>query len=258
MKLFERQKRIIRLSLVLIGIAIFLMLSKELNLNNNEFTLAYEYVNIKDMATVEVAQKKGTTNNNQYTAIENNNTQENIKQEKIEESALQMMNNSLALKNKVNWYLPVEIGYITTMPQYSHVALDITSYRGVYETIFPVASGTITGIYTDNAGGKVVTVHHVVDGVNYTSMYVHFSSYADNIYVGKEVTINDPLGQMGATGIATGVHLHISVMDCTLFDPNDPNCSDLNGYFRYAKYKYSQGFTGLNSLMEVPGSWYSR
>lgn len=255
MKSLEKQKRIIRISLILVGISMFLVLAKGLNLEDNSFSLAYEYINTKDMATVEVAYKKGVADGNSYTAV--------VKDEfktspKIEEAQLQTMNNSLALKNKVNWYLPVENGIITQTPSYNHVAFDITSTRGVYETIFPIANGTISGIYTDNAGAKIVTVHHVIDGVNYTSQYVHLSSYADNIYVGKEVTINDALGQMGATGIATGVHLHIAVIDCTMFDPNDANCSDLGRFYRYIRLRYTQGFAGLYNVIDVPYRWYSR
>jgi hypothetical protein len=128
----------------------------------------------------------------------------------------------------------------------------------MYETIHPVANGVISGIYTDSAGALIVTVLHNIDGQKYTSQYVHLSSYASGLYIGKEVTINDSLGQMGTTGNSTGVHLHITVLDCALFDSSDTNCSDLNGFFRYAKSRYSQNFYGLGNLVYVPGSWTSR
>lgn len=63
---------------------------------------------------------------------------------------------------------------------------------------------------------------------------------------------------MGRTGIATGVHLHIAVVDCSIFDNNDSNCSSLNGFFRYGRERYYQGFMGLQSLINVPTTWYSR
>lgn len=110
------------------------------------------------------------------------------------------------------------------------MALDITSSRGIYETIYPVADGTVSSIYTDSAGALIATVHHVVDGINYTSQYVHLSSYAPGLYVGKFVTTNDPLGQMGSTGRSTGPHLHISVTDCAFNNSSDPYCSNLNGF----------------------------
>ena len=63
---------------------------------------------------------------------------------------------------------------------------------------------------------------------------------------------------MGATGIATGVHLHIAVIDCTMFDPNDVNCSDLGRFYRYIRLRYTQGFAGLYNVIDVPYRWYSR
>ncbi len=84
---------------------------------------------------------------------------------------------------------------------------------------------------------------------------MHLSSYAQGLYVGRPVTINDAIGRMGMTGIATGVHLHLAVVDCKLFDSNDPYCKDLNGFFNYAKRRYNEGFNGLGSLINVPYSW---
>ena len=92
----------------------------------------------------------------------------------------------------------------------------------------------------------------------YTSQYVHLSRYADGLYVGKPVTINDALGQMGTTGNSTGVHLHLAVLDCALFDPNDNNCRDLGAWYRYDKIRFQQGYIGLGTMMNVPGEWYSR
>lgn len=246
-------KFLISLSVFFVIAAITLIILKNLELQKSEYKISYEYVNIKDMATAAIANKKDTTNIlTTLTTPKDVNT--------LEEISLPIRNNTvptLAVPKQI-WHLPVEVGVITSNPNYSHVALDITSYRGTAETIYPIANGTVSGIYTDSAGAKIVTVHHVINGINYTSQYVHLSSYASNLYVGKPVTINDYLGNMGTTGRSTGVHLHLAVVDCTLFDPNDANCRDLNGFFRYARARYSQGFIGLGTLMTVPGSWTSR
>lgn len=255
-----RQKSIVLLSLVLFAVAIGLETKDYFQ--ENEYTINYEYVNVKDMTAAKVANKidnsgflenllKFTTNQN-LEAVDMN-------EQKIEENEMQKTENSQPtnVPRRV-WYLPTEIGNVSQWPNYGHVAYDITSWRGTGETIHPIANGTISGIYTDSYGALIVTVLHVVDGVKYTSQYVHLSSYAQGIYVGKPVTINDALGQMGTTGYSTGVHLHIAVLDCALFDPADPNCYDLNAWYRYDKLRYSQNFYGLGVLVYVPQSWNSR
>ncbi len=151
------------------------------------------------------------------------------------------------------WYLPTEYGIITTYPNYYHVAYDITSPRGSDEIIYPIANGVISNIYYDNAGAKIVTVRHYVDGHYYSSQYVHLSNFAD-IYIGEEVTPFTPLGWMGTTGISTGVHLHIALLDCNMFGDTDM-CSSLNGFFQYGKIRFSEGFRGLSEVIDVPYSW---
>lgn len=222
---------------------------------------SYEYINIKDIAQVEVSEKKESEsiidklltaiNNDQATEVDiQNNFAEN------ELSPIKSIENTSS--PKAIWYLPTEIGRITQNPSYGHVAYDITSFRGSQETIFPVANGVVSGIYTDNAGALVVTVLHDINGKKYTSQYAHLSRYAQGLHVGQEVTINDSLGCMGTTGYSTGIHLHLAVMDCALFDPNDPYCRDLNGFFHYGKTRFNQGFFGLGALMYVPAEWNSR
>lgn len=243
------EKIIITLSVIFTFLAVYFFMSKELAIDDTIDVFSIETFNIKNMATTKIAYKNGL----------NNALVSNIEDKVITSGEDIGIDNSLAQKlnaiPEVKWQLPVKTGRITNWLSYSHVAIDITSPNGVYETIYPIAVGTISGIYKDRAGANVVTVHHYIDGVNYTSQYVHLSSYAPGLYVGKSVTINDSLGQMGATGIATGVHLHISVVDCVLFDPNDSNCKNLGGYFNYLSRRYSQGFRGLNELIYVPNSW---
>lgn len=262
-KITIKEKCIVTVSLLLLAVAI-IMEAKEIFLEDNEYEINYEYVNIKDMAQPKVATKKdnSTIINTLFTGVNNPDI---IDTDKLETLTLQEINlptlkNTVAtpLTPKKIWHLPTETGYITQNPSYGHVALDIGSHRGSSENIFPVANGTISGIYTDGAGAKIVTVLHNINGKKYTSQYVHLSSYTKGLYIGKPVTINDSLGLMGTTGYSTGVHLHLAVLDCALFDKNDSNCSDLNGFFRYANKRLSQGYIGLGAMMYVPGEWSSR
>ncbi|MDE5553039.1 MAG: M23 family metallopeptidase [Malacoplasma sp.] len=253
-----KQKSILLLSLILFEIEIGLETKDYFAID--DYSINYEYINVKDMATAKVANKidnasifdilKGTVHGT-LEAVDMNG--------KVEEKEMEKTENSQPTNvPKRIWYLPTEIGNVTQWPNYGHVAYDITSWRGTGETIHPIANGTISGIYTDSYGALIVTVLHIVDGKKYTSQYVHLSSYAQGIYVGKPVTINDALGQMGTTGNSTGVHLHLAVLDCALFDASDPNCPNLNAWYHYDKFRYSQNFYGLGVLVYVPQTWNSR
>lgn len=258
-----KEKFIITISLLLLIVAV-IMESREVFAGKTNYEIKYEYVNTKDMAQAKVATKvdNATIINNLFTGINNPDI---IDTDKLETLTLQEVNFP-ALKNTITtsptpkqiWRLPTETGYITQNPHYGHVALDIGSYRGSSENIFPVANGKISSIYTDGAGAKIVTVLHNINGKKYTSQYVHLSSYAKGLYVGKEVTVNDSIGLMGTTGNSTGVHLHLAVLDCALFDPSDSNCRDLNAFFRYANRRLGDGYIGLGAMMYVPGSWTTR
>ena len=256
-------KAMIILSIGLLLISMGLEMKKVV-FQKEDYKISYEYVNIKDMSEAHIKTKVSNSfTNGVLGSLANVGTVSEValtKQNNVEEVTLQPLENTVTKLEapKPIWHLPTEFGMVTQNPNYGHVALDITSPRGMQETIFPVANGVISGIYTDGAGAKIVTVLHDVNGKKYTSQYVHLSNYANNIYVGKPVTINDSLGQMGTTGRSTGVHLHLAVIDCALFDSNDPYCSDLNGFFRYANARLSQGYIGLGTLIYVPGEWYSR
>ena len=212
-----------------------------------DYDLSYEYINIKDMAQVKVADKNNSesiidmlmegVNTDQFTETP-------LSTNVVEQELPTIKSLEIQTEPKQVWHLPTEIGRITQNPSYGHVAYDITSYRGTGEPIFPVANGVVSGIYTDRAGALIVTVLHDINGQKYTSQYAHLSRYAQGLHVGQAVTINDSL--------------HFALVDCALFDPNDPYCKDLNGFFNYGKRRFQQGFFGLGALIYVPAEWNSR
>lgn len=250
---YERKRLIVTISIALLFISVYLFTTTELAKETPIGNLVLESVNIQNISVAKIAYKDGSKK--EQNVIKPNkldiniNQEETVEEEKKEPTVQQMSS------QPVSWQLPTKHGVISQYTSYYHVALDITSGNGIYETIYPVAPGTVSSIYYDSAGAKIVTIHHYINGKNYTSQYVHLSSYANGLYVGKYLNVNDPIGQMGATGVATGVHLHLTVADCVLFDPNDYNCKDLNGFFRYIKIRHNQGFKGLQDLTYVPHSW---
>lgn len=247
----SRENLAIYASVTLLFISAYLFTIKQIDMNSNLNDFTIKSIDTKNISTAKISYKNSLKTPEDTAKIQDTVLENIPSNEKKPENNIQQINKPV----NSPWQLPTKSGSITTYPNYNHVAFDITSAKGVNETIYPIADGTVSGIYYDSAGAKIVTVHHHINGINYTSQYVHLSSYASGLYVGKPVTRNDPLGQMGRTGNATGVHLHITVTDCILFNPDDNNCKDLNGFYRYIKLRYKQGFAGLNNLINVPHSW---
>ena len=261
-----RGKCIITISIALLLISMGLQMYRVYSYQD-EYQIIYESVDIKSMSKAAVAQKEdknniiktivqGSTDNGPITEVELPKVEKTSPEPVVVQEPVQQPEPQVPQRI---WYLPTEQGYVTQNPSYSHAAaLDITSARGTSETIYPVASGVISAIYIDSAGALVVAVNHNINGQKYTSLYAHLSSYADGIYVGKPVSPYDPLGQMGTTGYSTGVHLHLVVIDCAMFDQNDGRCYDLNSFFNYTKQRQNEGFIGFGAVYYVPSSWWSR
>lgn len=265
-----KQKCIATISIALIMISIGLQTVDNYS-KEEPYKITYEYVNTKDMAQANIKTKVETSNSDNSNVLNNLISGGLIKAKKLSsttENKLSAVELPSIKKEEPEpaqpevpkriWYLPVEQGTISQNPSTWHPAYDIISPRGYNEDIYPIADGVISSIYTDSAGALIVTVLHEINGVKYTSMYVHLSRYADGLYVGKPVTVNDSLGKMGTTGYSTGVHLHIAVADCSIFDSNDTRCDTLGKFLNYLSYKAGQGDLGLGSLIWVPGTWYER
>ena len=158
---------------------------------------------------------------------------------------------------------PTQTGYITQeayyKTSYSHRAVDIGSKNGRREKIYPIADGTITSIYKDTYGALCVTIEHynIKDKKYYTSLYVHMSSYAPGLYVGKKITSNEYIGYMGDTGYAFGVHLHMEVFPCRLYNPSDSNCYRWGVYDSYAKKLLRNGYNPRDLITFPKGTYNS-
>ena len=92
----------------------------------------------------------------------------------------------------------------------------------------------------------------------YYVVFAHLYPNSAKVKEGDKVNHWTQVAEVGTTGHSTGVHLHLAVLDCALFDPRDNNCSDLGRWYNYASYRYSQNFYGLGVLLYVPNSWEGR
>jgi len=88
-----------------------------------------------------------------------------------------------------------------------HPALDLGGYLG--ESIRPIMAGVVQAAsYTKIGYGNAVLISH---GNDMTSLYAHLSKI--EVKVGDVVESSTEIGKMGATGHATGPHLHLEIRD---------------------------------------------
>jgi murein DD-endopeptidase MepM/ murein hydrolase activator NlpD len=71
--------------------------------------------------------------------------------------------------------------------------------------VVSVSSGTVVSATFDNANGRMVRLRHAS---GYESYYLHLSTFAPGIRRGARVDQGQMVGRVGATGLATGPHLH--------------------------------------------------
>ena len=88
----------------------------------------------------------------------------------------------------------------------AHLGIDYAAPTGT--PVWAAAGGVIT--HREDAGdaGNLVTIKH--DGGIETA-YMHLSKFADGLKVGQHVAAKTVIGYVGATGLATGPHLHFGV-----------------------------------------------
>ena len=86
-----------------------------------------------------------------------------------------------------------------------HTGLDISADHG--EPVFATATGTVEAAEPSGAYGNMVVITH---GFGISTRYAHLSRFA--VKAGDQVRRGDLIGYAGATGRATGDHLHYEVL----------------------------------------------
>jgi murein DD-endopeptidase MepM/ murein hydrolase activator NlpD len=86
-----------------------------------------------------------------------------------------------------------------------HAGLDIAGERG--QPVYATAAGTVTHVGAQGAYGKLIVIDH---GFGLETRYGHLSAFT--VKPGDHVKRGDIIGKVGATGRATGYHLHYEVL----------------------------------------------
>lgn len=111
--------------------------------------------------------------------------------------------NPVTTENKVQ--IPVKQFSITQGFSFFHPGVDLAGYLG--QPVYPIMSGTVEATsHSKYDYGNAIIINH---GDEITSLYGHLSQI--EVAEGQAVTTSTEIGKMGATGRATGPHLHLEV-----------------------------------------------
>ncbi|HIB3664983.1 TPA: peptidoglycan DD-metalloendopeptidase family protein [Enterococcus faecalis] len=116
------------------------------------------------------------------------------------------------------WLSPLAVSYQATQewdePDYLsggqagiHGGIDLAPKAGTNPPVYSAKPGTVEEVVPNHpVGGNYIVIKHMD---NYWTYYGHLATL--NVSVGQQVTNQTVLGLCGATGGATGIHLHFEV-----------------------------------------------
>jgi murein DD-endopeptidase MepM/ murein hydrolase activator NlpD len=80
--------------------------------------------------------------------------------------------------------------------------------------VVSIAAGRVLSVTTDPTNGRMVRVRH---GSGYVSHYLHLSAFGSGVRGGAPVAQGQTIGRVGASGLATGPHLHYGLQKNGVF-----------------------------------------
>lgn len=126
---------------------------------------------------------------------------------------------------KEDWRNPIRVPYIVTQEwdqigwgtDQIHGGIDVAPTGGATPPVYVARAGKVVQIVPNHeVGGNYVVIEH--DG--YWTYYGHLANI--QVSMGQQVTTDTVVGICGATGLATGVHLHFEVWKGKQWDRINP------------------------------------
>jgi murein DD-endopeptidase MepM/ murein hydrolase activator NlpD/SH3-like domain-containing protein len=114
-----------------------------------------------------------------------------------------------------------------------HTGVDLAS-SSASSVIHATANGMVVSSGYNGSYGVMVRIQHILpDGSSVYSQYEHLAYGSLAVYVGEIVTQGQEIGLVGATGFATGPHLHFEIKSVNEDGPGYTfgNASLIAGYF---------------------------
>lgn len=112
---------------------------------------------------------------------------------------------SALINTKTTFELPLVNFKISQLYSYWHPGIDMTAIEGT--PVYAIETGYVEAVNSHLWGyGKHVIINH---GHEFKSLYAHLSRF--ETVIGRKVERGELIGRVGATGWATGDHLHFEV-----------------------------------------------
>jgi murein DD-endopeptidase MepM/ murein hydrolase activator NlpD len=127
---------------------------------------------------------------------------------------------------------------------HDYPAADIAAPEG--SPVYALSDGTVLASWTADARCGIGLTFQATDGQTWT--YCHLSYLYPSVQPGAPLRAGDPVGLVGATGDATGPHLHLQLQPATSYPQDEQWFQSFAG----AAFRWSDGAVAQPELPAAP------